>query len=91
MHVKKQRPCHIETINNLRNIFDQYKVPENRISNALLQLLAADKNALRKFLNDFLKIELKEGSVVTISTQKVPGGVGDSEKEQDEAIVYLMD
>ena len=63
-------------MNQLNNIFDQYHVEENRITNALLQSLAQNKDFLRKFLSNF-NITLKQNSQIVISCQKQPFSTGD--------------
>ena len=40
----------MEGYQGLRNIFDQYQVPENRVTNALLQTLQRDRRLLDSFL-----------------------------------------
>jgi hypothetical protein len=40
----------------LRNIFDQYLQPENRVTHALMTAINEDRTLLRSFLRDLVKI-----------------------------------
>ncbi len=70
----------------LNNLFDQYDVEENAVTNAFLQTLAGDKDLLKDFLWRYFKIRVGENSTVTISSQKKPSSSEDSggEKEKPE-------
>lgn len=69
--------------NRLNNIFDQYDVEENRITNALLQALAGNKDLLRSFLAKCLKINIGKSAQVVISAQKEPFAEGDTEENRE--------
>ena len=63
-------------INQLNNIFDQYHVEENRLTNSFLQTLAQNGYLLKTFLRYF-DIPVKQNSKITISCQKKPFSTGD--------------
>lgn len=74
----------------LPNIFDQYSVDENRVTNALLQTLASSPSLSRSFLKQFLKLRVRARRAdIVISAQKRPKVQGDrndtarAEKERD--------
>ena len=69
---------------NLNNIFDQYHVEENRITNALLQTLARNRELLKVFLQRYFGISPKRNSKVVISCQKEPFSTGDQAENQVE-------
>jgi hypothetical protein len=47
-------PGRMKIVSKLPNLFDQYSVPENRVTNALLQTLASSDRLLVSFLRQFL-------------------------------------
>jgi len=58
---------------NLPNLFDQYGVEENRVTNALLQTLATSTRIAEHFLNRFIpEISTREISFIELSEQVVP-------------------
>lgn len=57
----------------MRNIFDQYSQPENRLTHALLSALDADRPLLRKFL-DWVNPNLELGNQLEVREQSLPGG-----------------
>ena len=63
-------------INKLNNIFDQYHVEENRLTNSFLQTLAQNDDLLKTFLSYF-DIPVKQKSEIIISCQKKPFSTGD--------------
>jgi hypothetical protein len=67
--------------NALNNIFDQYDLDENRVTNALLQTFANHENFLRLFLKQCLNIHLTPGANVFLSSQKQPFAIGDTNKD----------
>lgn len=67
--------------NRLNNLFHQYDVEENRITNAFLQTLARSDRLLRVFLDRYFEIQLKEKAEIVISCQKTPFNLGDTEKD----------
>ncbi|MFB0518300.1 MAG: hypothetical protein ACETWC_03350, partial [Acidobacteriota bacterium] len=54
------------------NIFNQYFQPENRVTNALLQVLSIDINLLRGFVKEVMKIDVSLSRSVKLSTLKEP-------------------
>lgn len=54
------------------NIFNQYFQPENRVTNALLQVLSVDINLLRGFVKEIMNIDLSLSSNARLSTLKEP-------------------
>ena len=66
----------LRIINKLNNIFDQYHVEENRLTNSFLQTLAQNDDLLKTFLRS-LNISLKRNSEIIISCQKKPFSTGD--------------
>jgi hypothetical protein len=48
-----------ETEAGLPNIFNQYSVDENRVTNALLQTLASSPSLSRSFLKEFLSLRVR--------------------------------
>ena len=56
----------------MRNIFDQYGQPENRLTHALLTSLAEDPGLLRRFMRNFLQ-DREVASPFEIYEQSLPG------------------
>jgi len=75
----------VKITNNLNNIFDQYDMEENRITNAFLQALAQDKDLFKAFLKKYFKIKTGKSTRIVISSQKEPFSIGDIEKEKERA------
>jgi len=69
--------------NTLNNIFDQYDIEENRVTNAFLQTLAHNTNLLKIFLNKYFKINTKKNPNIIISSQKEPFALGDVEEDKN--------
>ena len=69
----------------MRNIFDQYDQPENRITHALMTALNEDETLLRAFLKDIARQTppKKKGSL-RISEQSYPGRVASEESNEAE-------
>lgn len=67
----------------LNNIFDQYDLEENRVTNAFLQALAKNSVLLKKFLNKYFSINLSKNANIVISAQKVPFALGDTEEDRE--------
>lgn len=77
---------HLHIINKLNNIFNQYHVEENRLTNSFLQTLAKNNDLLKTFLCS-LNISLKRNSEIIISCQKEPFSTGDKiENKEIESI-----
>ena len=58
----------------LRNIFDQYTQPENRITHALMTALSEDRNLLGSFLDELVKVTspVSPGKLLVLE-QRYPG------------------
>jgi hypothetical protein len=66
----------------MRNIFDQYIQPENKLTHALATALHQDKNLLSEFLTHFLKLTHAQSQSIKISVQKIPSAENiDSEND----------
>ena len=59
---------------HLNNIFGQYDLKENRVTNAFLQALAKNNSLLKKFLNKHFNINPGKNANVVISAQKEEKG-----------------
>jgi len=57
----------------MRNIFDQYSQPENRLTHALISSLNEDKKLLSKFLKKFCNNYFSDVSSLKIDQQTLPG------------------
>jgi hypothetical protein len=70
----------------MRNIFDQYTQPENRVTHALASALHEDRVLLRSFLKDIAKTapEKAEGRI-EICEQTYPGAPEETDEEETEA------
>jgi len=85
---RSARTCPSRAIisSDLPNLFDQYIQYENRITNALLQTLAASPRFLRSFLDEACGIRLRsDRDRVVVSAQKRPRGRGDRSDGEDAA------
>lgn len=76
----------------MRNIFDQYKSYENRLTHALVVCLHEDKKLLETFISDFFKKKLVSDKL-KILEQGIPGKPTLSEDEAEkkglpDAIIY---
>jgi hypothetical protein len=56
-----------------RNIFDQYKHYENRLTHALLCTLTHDRNLLSRFLRHYAKDVKFNRRMLTVAEQTIPG------------------
>ncbi len=65
-------------VSNLPNLFDQYSVEENRVTNALLQTVASSPTIVSSFLKEFISERHDARSdKIEIDTQKRPSRSGD--------------
>lgn len=86
--MKKNKIFHsikLKTDCQLNNIFDQYDLPENRLTNAFLQTLSKNTKLLQEFLNTAFNISCMRGDSVVISSQKKPFGLGDIKEDTEQA------
>lgn len=66
----------------MRNIFDQYSQPENRITHALMSALNEDRALLKSFLMDLIKFKPPvDARHLTVLEQRYPGEDEPSEEE----------
>ena len=57
----------------MRNIFDQYSQPENRLTHALISSLNEDKKLLSSFIKKFCNNYFSDVSLLKIDQQTLPG------------------
>lgn len=68
----------------LRNIFDQYSQPENRITHALMTALDQDRILLGRFLRELVNVKApRQPKELDILEQQYPGEAERSEEELD--------
>jgi hypothetical protein len=66
----------------VRNIFDQYSQPENRVTHALLTALNEDRKLLGSFLRELVKVKLPcDPHKLTVLEQQYPGEEEPSEED----------
>ena len=68
----------------LRNIFDQYKQPENQLTHALASSLAEDSQLARRFLTGFLDLKDTPKTSLKVNEQSLPGDSADLPEEEAE-------
>ncbi len=69
----------------MRNIFDQYSQPENRVTHALMTALNEDRALLDVFLKDIAKhLPPKKSGPLSITEQSYPGSVVSDGIDEDE-------
>ena len=57
----------------MRNIFDQYSQPENRLTHALISSLNEDKKLLSSFIKKFCNNYFSDVGSLKIDQQTLPG------------------
>jgi hypothetical protein len=68
----------------LRNIFDQYSQPENRVTHALMTAIDEDRTLLRAFLRELVKVKSPlDSRKLSVLEQQYPGEEEPSEDELD--------
>ena len=65
----------------MRNVFDQYDQPENRLTHALMVTLANDKKLIRPFLKLVGATRVPALKNIKLGLQRVPGQEVDSIKD----------
>lgn len=80
----------------MRNIFDQYSQPENRLTHALVTALAEDGRLLKRFVRWVMGKSAPKGAALDIVEQSFPGEVPRSEEEAEkrglpDACIYQDD
>ena len=69
----------------MRNVFDQYSQPENRVTHALMSALNEDRKLLAAFLKDIVgHVPTKKSDLLEISEQSYPGEVGSGGIDENE-------
>lgn len=68
----------------MRNLFDQYKEPENRVTHALACSLERDRDLLHEFLGWVLGERVPRSRRITVLEQRIPGQPLDELFEPDE-------
>lgn len=68
----------------MRNVFDHYTEPENRMTHALMTAINEDRNLLASFLRDLVKVKppVKAAALIVLE-QQYPDGVELSEEKLD--------
>jgi len=67
----------------MRNVFDQYKEPENRLTHALMACLHEDAALLKQFVQWVTDAQLPTGSL-TVQEQSLPGVEEEPETSEDD-------
>lgn len=67
----------------MRNLFDQYSQPENRLTHALLSCLDADRTLLQRFVHWSIRQRVK-GRQLEVLEQSLPGDRPDLSEEEAE-------
>ena len=70
----------------MRNVFDQYDQPENRLTHALMITLANDKKLIRPFLKLVRVKKIPALNKIQLGLQCVPGQEVDSNKDGKEGL-----
>jgi hypothetical protein len=66
----------------IRNLFDQYRQPENRLTHALAQILARDQHLTRDFVRVAVGVDPPDG-LLSLSCQAAPGDLQPPPDEED--------
>lgn len=67
----------------MRNVFDQYHQPENRVTHALFASLAEDRRLLRQFLKYVAHCTPPKSRPLFVEEQKLPGEAEPAEEEAE--------
>ncbi len=67
----------------MRNLFDQYSQPENRLTHALVSCLNEDKRLLKSFLSKFVKGTIPPVKILAVTEQGLPDTVVNTEEEAE--------
>ncbi len=68
----------------MRNIFDQYEQPENRLTHALVTVLDQDRSLLSPFLKWLGIADSPKPQALRMTQQQVPGTVLDDADEVEQ-------
>jgi hypothetical protein len=69
----------------LRNVFDQYEQPENRLTHALATVLYQERRLIRPFLRWLGIREIPKARKLMVAEQQVPGALQDINEEINES------
>lgn len=69
----------------MRNVFDQYSQPENKLTHALVSALHADRALLRPFLKWAGAVDIPPSNSLRITEQQVPGEAEPGDEADAEA------
>ncbi|MDA0967222.1 MAG: hypothetical protein PQ612_09035 [Rickettsiales bacterium] len=76
----------------MRNIFDQYTQPENRLTHALISILNKDGELLRRFLKDLVKVDSPPTKNLKLTEQSLPGQIQSIDEAESkglpDAVIY---
>lgn len=67
----------------MRNIFDQYSQPENRLTHALITALSEDRRLLRRFVRWTTEKRIANTAQLEVVEQGLPGEEADSEENAE--------
>ncbi|MFB3891930.1 MAG: hypothetical protein ACE15C_07890 [Phycisphaerae bacterium] len=70
----------------MRNVFDQYVQPENRLTHALMSTLANDRRLIRPFIHWLGFRNVPPAKAIRIGEQQAPGLEAESDKEESEGL-----
>lgn len=73
--------------NIVRDIFDQYQQPENRLTHALATVLDQERSLLKKFLRENGVTDVPNPRSLTVSEQQVRGVVLDDTEVDTEEVI----
>jgi hypothetical protein len=65
----------------MRNIFDQYEQPENRLTHALISVLNQDRRLLGPFLRWLGVSDIPKAQTLILTEQQIPGTVQEDAEE----------
>ena len=77
----------------MRNLFDQYNQPENKLTHSLVSCLYEDRQLLNSFLKSFCSNFFNQSSKLSIEQQTVPGEFYSTDDENErkglpDAVIY---
>ena len=77
----------------MRNLFDQYNQPENKLTHSLVSCLYEDNQLLNSFLKSFCSNFFNQSSKLSIEQQTVPGEFHSTDDENErkglpDAVIY---
>lgn len=67
----------------MRNIFDQYSQPENRLTHALISALSEDRRLLRRFVGWATNLRVPQSAPLEIIEQGLPGVLAETEEDAE--------